>query len=93
VPGKVGFTGTAIAELVLKAYGMTFDSIKKAGGSVSFVGYTDAAALMKDGHSDAYMAVTSCPQSTIIDLHFRPGVRMLPIPPEYQKKVVSWSPA
>ena len=92
VPGKVGFTGTAIAELVLKAYGMTFDSIKKDGGSVSFVGYTDAAALMKDGHSDAYMAVTSCPQSTIIDLNFRPGIRMLSIPPEFQKKVQELEP-
>jgi TRAP transporter TAXI family solute receptor len=92
VPGKVGFTGTAIAELVLKAYGMTFDSIKKDGGSVSFVGYTDAAALMKDGHSDAYMAVTSCPQSTIIDLNFRPGIRMLSIPPEFQKKIQALEP-
>jgi TRAP transporter TAXI family solute receptor len=34
VPGKVGFSGTVIAELVLKAYGITFDSIKKNGGSV-----------------------------------------------------------
>jgi len=92
VPGKVGFTGTAIAELVLKAYGLTFDSIKKDGGSVSFVGYADAAALMKDGHSDCYMAVTSCPQATIIDLDFRPGVRFLPIPPEYQKKVQELEP-
>ena len=92
VPGKVGFTGTAIAELVLKAYGMTFSSIKKDGGSVSFVGYSDAAALMKDGHSDAYMAVTSCPQSTIIDLNFRPGIRMLSIPPEFQKKVQALEP-
>ena len=92
VPGKVGFTGTAIAELVLKAYGLDFDSIKKAGGSVSFVGYADSAALMKDGHSDSYMAVTSCPQSTIIDLNFRPGVRFLPIPPEYQKKVQELEP-
>ena len=92
VPGKVGFTGTAIAELVLKAYGMTFKSIKEAGGSVSFVGYSDSAALMKDGHSDSYMAVTSCPQSTIIDLNFRPGVRFLPITPDMQKKVRSWSP-
>lgn len=92
VPGKVGFTGTAIAELVLKAYGLTFDSIKKNGGSVSFVGYSDSAALMKDGHSDAYMAVTSCPQSTIIDLVFRPGVRFLAIPPEYQKKVRDLEP-
>ena len=92
VPGKVGFTGTAIAELVLKAYGLDFDSIKKGGGSVSFVGYADAAALMKDGHSDAYMAVTSCPQSTIIDLNFRPGIRFLPIPPEFQKKVQDLEP-
>ena len=92
VPGKVGFTGTAIAELVLKAYGMTFKSIKAAGGSVSFVGYSDSAALMKDGHSDSYMAVTSCPQSTIIDLNFRPGVRFLPIKPEMQKKVRELEP-
>jgi len=92
VPGKVGFTGTAIAELVLKAYGLTFESIKKNGGSVSFVGYADSAALMKDGHSDCYMAVTSCPQSTIIDLNFRPGIRFLPIPPEYQKKVRELEP-
>ncbi len=92
VPGKVGFTGTAIAELVLKAYGLDFKSIKQAGGSVSFVGYADSAALMKDGHSDAYMAVTSCPQSTIIDLNFRPGVRFLPIPAEFQKKVRDLEP-
>jgi TRAP transporter TAXI family solute receptor len=92
VPGKVGFTGTEIAELVLKAYGLTFDSIRKNGGTVSFVGYADSAALMKDGHSDAYMAVTSCPQSTIIDLEFRPGVRFLGIPPEYQKKVQDLEP-
>jgi TRAP transporter TAXI family solute receptor len=92
VPGKVGFTGTAIAEIVLKAYGITFDSIKKKGGSVSFVGYTDSAALMKDGHSDCYMAVTSCPQSTIIDLNFRPGVRFLPITDADYKKVHDLEP-
>ncbi len=92
VPGKVGFTGTAIAEIVLKAYGISFDSIKKKGGSVSYVGYADSAALMKDGHSDCYMAVTSCPQATIIDLNFRPGVRFLPITPENQKKVRELEP-
>jgi len=92
VPGKVGFTGTSIAELVLKAYGLTFDGIKKSGGSVSFVGYADAAALMKDGHSDCYMAVTSCPQSTIIDLNFRPGVRFLPIDAEHYKKIQELEP-
>jgi TRAP transporter TAXI family solute receptor len=92
VPGKVGFSGTVIAELVLKAYDITFDSIKKNGGSVSYVGYSDSAALMKDGHSDCYMAVTSCPQSTIIDLNFRPGIRFLPVDPEHMKKVLEMEP-
>ncbi|UCD77293.1 MAG: TAXI family TRAP transporter solute-binding subunit [Desulfobacterales bacterium] len=92
VPGKVGFSGTVIAELVLKSYGLTFDSIKKNGGSVSYVGYSDSAALMKDGHSDCYMAVTSCPQSTIIDLNFRPGVRFLPVDKEHMKKILEMEP-
>jgi hypothetical protein len=92
VPGKVGFSGTAIAEVVLKAYGITFDSIKKNGGLVSYVGYSDSAALMKDGHSDCYMAVTSCPQSTIIDLNFQPGIRMLPIDSAHIKKVLDLEP-
>ncbi len=92
VPGKVGFSGTVIAELVLKAYDITFDSIKKSGGSVSYVGYSDSAALMKDGHSDCYMAVTSCPQSTIIDLNFRPGIRMLPVDAEHMKKILDMEP-
>jgi TRAP transporter TAXI family solute receptor len=92
VPGKVGFTGTAIAELVLKAYGITFDSIKKEGGTVNFVGYADAAALMKDGHIDCYMAVTSCPQATIIDLNFRPGVRFLGVDEEHMKKIHEMEP-
>jgi hypothetical protein len=92
VPGKVGFSGTVIAEQVLKAHGITFDSIKKNGGMVSYVGYSDSAALMKDGHSDCYMAVTSCPQSTIIDLNFRPGVRFLPVDQQHMNKVLEMEP-
>lgn len=92
VPGKVGFTGTAIAEIVLKAYGLSFESIKANGGSVSYVGYSDSAALMKDGHSDCFMAVTSCPQATLIDLNFQPGVRFLGIDDAHIKKVKEIEP-
>lgn len=92
VPGKVGFSGTVIAENVLKAYDITFDSIKQNGGSVSFVGYSDSAALMKDGHSDCYMAVTSCPQATIIDLNFRPGINLLPVDAAHMQKVLELEP-
>ena len=92
VPGKVGFSGTVIAENVLAAYGLTFDSIKKNGGLVNYEGYSDSAALMKDGHSDCYMAVTSCPQSTIIDLMFRPGVRFLSVDKEHMEKITALDP-
>ncbi len=92
VPGKMGWTGTVLAELVLKAYGITFDSIKKNGGLVNYVGYSDSAALMKDGHSDCYIACTSCPQATIIDLNFRPGIRMLPIDKAHMKTVLEAEP-
>ena len=92
VPGKMGWTGTVTAEIVLKAYGLSFESIKKNGGLVSYVGYADSAALMKDGHSDCYIACTSCPQATIIDLNFRPGIRMLPIDKAHMRKVLEAEP-
>ena len=92
VPGKMGWTGTVTAEIVLKAYGLSFESIKKNGGLVSYVGYADSAALMKDGHSDCYIAVTSCPQATIIDLNFRPGIRMLPIDKSHMKILLEAEP-
>jgi TRAP transporter TAXI family solute receptor len=92
VPGKMGWTGTVTAEIVIKAYGLSFESITKNGGLVSYVGYADAAALMKDGHSDCYIAMTSCPQATIIDLNFRPGIRPLPIDEAHMKKILGAEP-
>jgi TRAP transporter TAXI family solute receptor len=92
VPGKVGFTGTAIAEIVMKAYDISFKSIKAKGGTVSYVGYADSSALMKDGHSDSFMAVTSCPQATLIDLNFRPGVRFLSIDDAHIKRIKEIEP-
>jgi len=92
VPGKVGFSGEVAAKSVLDIYGITYKSIKKRGGIVNFVGYADAAALMKDGHLDAYMALTSCPQATIIDLNFRPGIRLLRIDKEDMKVILEKYP-
>lgn len=92
VPGKVGFTGTKIMEIVLKAYDITFESIKKNGGIVNYVGYNDAAALMKDGHNDCYVAVTTSPHAVLIDLNFKPGVRLLGIDEAHMKKVLELEP-
>ena len=47
---------------------------------------------MKDGHSDSFMAVTSCPQATLIDLNFRPGIRFLSIDDAHIKKIKEIEP-
>jgi len=92
VPGKVGFTGTSIAETILKAYGITFDSIKKNGGRVSFVGHGDSSALMKDGHNDVVCAAVEFPHAIFLELNFQPGIRLLSLDPEHVKKVLELTP-
>jgi TRAP transporter TAXI family solute receptor len=78
-PGKAGWSGTAFAQAVLKAYGITFDSIKRNGGTIHHVDYSDSVALMKDGHIDAFIALASVPQSSFMELDFEPGIRLLSI--------------
>jgi len=92
VPGKFRYCGEVLARSILEIYGLTYDSIKKNGGVVTFVGYADAAALMKNGRLDAFMALASCPMSTIVDLNFRPGIRLLPLDKEHIKKFLENHP-
>jgi TRAP transporter TAXI family solute receptor len=76
-PGKAKWTGTAFAESVLKSYGTSFDDIKKNGGTVHHVSYTESVALMKDGHIDVFMAATSMPQASFLELEHSPGIRFI----------------
>lgn len=92
VPGKAGFTGTSICQTILKAYGITFESIKKNGGRVSFVGHGDSSALMKDGHNDLVAAAVEFPHAIFLELNFRPEIRLLSIDPEHLKKVLEIEP-
>ena len=84
-PGPAHFSGYAAAELVFKEYGIGFDQIAKNGGTVHSVSYKDAIALMKDGHLDAFIALTSMPQASFIDLNFNPGVRFIGMEPAVMK--------
>lgn len=78
-PGKLKWSGYAAAQLIFARYGFTVDDVKKNGGTVHHVGYSDSVSLMKDGHIDAYTALTSVPQASLLDLEFSPGVRFLPV--------------
>jgi TRAP transporter TAXI family solute receptor len=91
-PGKAGWAGTEVARAVLKAYGMTFESIKQEGGAIHHVDYTDSVALMKDRHIDAFFALSSVPQSSLMELNFDPGIRLLSLDEDLIARIVAENP-
>ena len=91
-PGKAGWTGTAFAESILKAYGFDFAKIKENGGTVHYVSYTESVALMKDGHVDVFMAATSVPQASFIELQHSPGIRFIGLSDDKLKQILNDNP-
>lgn len=91
-PGKSGWTGTAFAETILKAHGFSFKDIQANGGTVNFVDYAGSVALMKDGHIDVFMGVTSVPQASFLDLNFSPGIRFIGLEPSMLSKILNDNP-
>ena len=78
-PGKLTFSGNIAVEKLMALYGVTYADIKKSGGNIHRVGYKDSVALMKDGHIDAFVGLTTAPNSSFIALAFKPGIRFLPV--------------
>ena len=91
-PGKAKWTGTAFAESILKSYGLSFDDIKNNGGTVHHVSYTESVALMKDGHIDVFMAATSMPQASFLELEHSPGIRFIGMPMEKLDEIIKANP-
>ncbi|MBY8977094.1 TAXI family TRAP transporter solute-binding subunit [Rhodobacteraceae bacterium NNCM2] len=91
-PGKAKWTGTAFAESILNAYGFGFEDIKANGGTVHHVSYTESVALMKDGHIDVYMAATSMPQASFIELEQSPGIRFIGLPDDKLQEIIDANP-
>ena len=91
-PGKPKWTGTAFCESILKDYGYNFDTIKKNGGVVHMVSYKESVALMKDGQADVFMAATSVPQASFIELDNSPGIRFIGLPKERIDRIVKNNP-
>jgi len=91
-PGKAKWTGTAFTESVLKSYGFGFDDIKKNGGTVHHVSYTESVALMKDGHIDVFMAATSMPQASFLELEHSPGIRFVGMSKEKLDEIIKANP-
>jgi TRAP transporter TAXI family solute receptor len=91
-PGKPKWTGTAFCESIIKDYGYDFSTIKKNGGVVHMVSYKESVALMKDGQADVFMAATSVPQASFIELENSPGIRFIGLPKDRIDRIVKNNP-
>ncbi len=75
-PGPKGHTGEFAATQVLEIYGLSYKDMSK----VHHVGYSDAVALMKDGHCDGWLLCTTVPQASIMDLASTRKIRLISLP-------------
>ena len=91
-PGKPKWTGTAFCESILKDYGYDFNTIKSNGGVVHMVSYKESVALMKDGQADVFMAATSVPQASFIELENSPGIRFIGLPKNRIDRIIKNNP-
>lgn len=74
---------------VLEFYGITFESIEKAGGMVTGLGYNDATAMIQDGRLDGLANQPAGPMPHIINLAQNPGIRILPMEEEMRDKILA----
>lgn len=86
--GKVAATDRMMMEALLKAYGMSFDDVKAAGGEVMALGWDDAAAMMQDGHMDCIGTFGGLMPS-IINLIVQPGIRFLSLDDAHINKLLA----
>jgi len=82
-PGPKGHTGELLSQQVLKIHGLSYDNMSK----VNHVSYTDAVALLKDGHAQAFLLGTTIPASSILDLATNKKIRMLALPDDKIKEL------
>jgi TRAP transporter TAXI family solute receptor len=82
-PGPKGHTGEFAARQVLEIYGLSYKDMSK----VQHVGYSDAVALMKDGHCQGWMLCTTIPASSIMDIALSRKIRLIALPEDKIKAI------
>jgi TRAP transporter TAXI family solute receptor len=71
-----GNTAEILTAMVLQINGLSYQSL----GKVNFqAAYTDAVALMKDGHAQVFTLGTTAPASAVMDLASARDVRLVPV--------------
>ncbi|HET7730219.1 MAG TPA: TAXI family TRAP transporter solute-binding subunit [Usitatibacter sp.] len=71
-----GNTAEALTAEILKLNGLSYQSLDKANFQAS---YTDAVAMMKDGHAQVMTLGTTAPASAVMDLASARDMKLVPV--------------
>jgi TRAP transporter TAXI family solute receptor len=69
-----GNTGELLTDMILKANGLTYQSLSKINFQAA---YTDAVSMMKDGHVQVFTLGTTAPASAVMDLASARDVKLI----------------
>jgi len=71
-----GNTGELLTEVALKLNGLDYKALSKINFQAS---YTDAVAMMKDGHVQVFTLGTTAPASSVMDLASARDITLVPV--------------
>jgi TRAP transporter TAXI family solute receptor len=90
--GKKGSGGEITCKRVLEAYGVTYDEIRKDGGTVSFVDSAEQGMGLKDGVYDFVDLSGNYPHSVLQDVETATPIRLLSIDKPHLEKIIEKYP-
>jgi len=85
---RVGTSDELVWRTALAYYKVTNDDIKKWGGSITYVGYSDQATNFKDKHVDAMWDNIAAPGPHIQDTMLSRKVKFIPLPEGLRKELI-----
>ncbi|MEC5423262.1 TAXI family TRAP transporter solute-binding subunit [Virgibacillus sp. C22-A2] len=74
-PGIKGYSGELAFLDVLELSGLSYDDL----GGIEYIGTSDGADLLRDGHIDAITGMIAAPVSTFQELDTTLGIRLIPL--------------
>jgi TRAP transporter TAXI family solute receptor len=90
--GKKGWSTEQFMRVLLKVYGMSYDSIKAKGGHITFAGWSQMRSMFKNKKLDFIIDPSNPPSPGIMEITALTPVRLLDIGPEAIAKVKKENP-
>jgi TRAP transporter TAXI family solute receptor len=87
-PLKPGVGDFWAAQKIFEFYGYELEDVKKWGGSLQFVGSSEAVNLWRDRHIDMYNRQGACPTSDVYEMMVARPAKILPISGELKKSLI-----